>query len=203
MNDPSVKNQDSYRELMLMSELEGGAPISQREIAGRLGIALGLVNSYLKNLVQKGFVTVKDYPRNRYAYLLTPKGFSEKSRLAFEHLSNFTRLYKVARKGFETLFLEISEQGYRHVAFCGVDETAEIAFLSLQESQLSLSAVLDVDLAGHMFFGQPVLFLNNIQQHYKDGPVIVTSYYRTNELLEILMECGVSADRIYNIEVRK
>ena len=47
MNKVNGNNQDSYRELLLMSELEDVAPISQREIAGRLGIALGLVNAFV------------------------------------------------------------------------------------------------------------------------------------------------------------
>jgi len=68
-------------------ELEKGEPISQREIAGRLGIALGRVNSYLKTLAAKGFVTVKAMPRNRFAYLLPPKGFAEKSRRVRRGLS--------------------------------------------------------------------------------------------------------------------
>ena len=106
MNDNRDNNQDNLRSFLLMSELENGEPISQREIAGRLNIALGLVNSYLKTLVQKGFVTVKAYPRNRYAYLLTPKGFAEKSRLAFQHLSNFHKLYQVTRQDSLALFIQ-------------------------------------------------------------------------------------------------
>ena len=98
MNVNRDDNQDNLRSFLLMSELEDGESISQREIAGRLDIALGLVNSYLKTLVHKGFVTVKSMPRNRYAYLLTPKGFTEKSRLAFQHLSNFNKLYSVTRQ---------------------------------------------------------------------------------------------------------
>ena len=86
VNANEEKSLDSYRALLLMSEIATEEPVSQRELARRLGIALGLVNSYLKNLVSKGFVRVKNFPRNRYAYLLTPKGFAEKSRLAYQHL---------------------------------------------------------------------------------------------------------------------
>jgi len=67
MNDNSEKTLDSYRSLLLMSEIVGEEPLSQREISQRLGIAVGLVNSYLKNLVAKGFVRVKNFPSNRYA----------------------------------------------------------------------------------------------------------------------------------------
>ena len=72
------KQLDSSRSLQLLSEISGEEPLSQRELSRRLGIAVGLVNSYLKNLVSKGFVRVKNFPSNRYAYLLTPPGSGRK-----------------------------------------------------------------------------------------------------------------------------
>src|SRR5512133_1147376 len=101
------KSHDSYRSFLLLSEIAGDEPLSQREISRRLGIAVGLVNSYLKNLVAKGYVRVKNFPSNRYAYLLTPQGIAEKSRLAYQHLSYFTNLYTVARQGYLDLFLRL------------------------------------------------------------------------------------------------
>src|SRR5512145_3156932 len=136
MNNGAGNDQENLRALLLMAELEDGRPISQREIAGRLGIALGLVNAYLKTLMKKGFVQVQAYPRNRYAYLLTPRGFAEKSRLAYQHLSNFHKLYRITRDDSLGIFLGLRERGVRRVAFCGVDDLTEIAYLSLREAQL-------------------------------------------------------------------
>mgnify|MGYP001418030657 CR=1 FL=1 len=80
MNDKK-SDQDAFRTVQLMNELENGDAISQRELANRLGIAVGLVNSYLKNLAAKGWIRIKNYPRNRYAYLLTPKGLPKNQSL--------------------------------------------------------------------------------------------------------------------------
>src|SRR5512137_730606 len=143
MNDNNDKSVDSYRSFLLLSEIAGEEPLSQREISRRLGIAVGLVNSYLKNLVSKGFVRVKNFPRNRYAYLLTPQGLAEKSRLAYEHLTYFTGLYTVARQDYQNLFNRLDAEGVREVLFCGVDEVAEIAYLSLMETSIGLSGVMD------------------------------------------------------------
>ncbi len=111
MNNNRDNDQDSYRSFLLMSEIEGGEARSQRDLAKRLGIAVGLVNSYLKNFVAKGYVRVKAFPRNRYAYLLTPQGIVEKSRLAYQHLTYFNNLYKVTRQDYLALFRELGEQG--------------------------------------------------------------------------------------------
>src|SRR5215468_807900 len=66
-------------------ERDGGQ--TQRRLASELGIALGLVNAYLKRCVKKGLLKVSEAPARRYAYYLTPQGFSEKSRLTVEYLS--------------------------------------------------------------------------------------------------------------------
>src|SRR5512137_1230435 len=159
MNDNSEKSVESYRSFLLLSEIAGEEPLSQRELSRRAGIAVGLVNSYLKNLVAKGYVRVKNFPRNRYAYLLTPTGIAEKSRLAYHHLSYFTNLYTVARQDYLTLFQTLRKEGVTRVVFCGVDEVAEIAYLSLRESGISLIGVLDDNHVGEEFFSIKVMTL--------------------------------------------
>src|SRR5690349_10529744 len=72
--------------LGLLTSVEVDGARSQRRIAAELGVALGLVNAYLKRAVKKGLVKVGHAPAQRYAYYLTPKGFSEKSRLTIEYL---------------------------------------------------------------------------------------------------------------------
>ena len=196
MNVMSEKPLDSSRSLQLLSEISGEEPLSQRELSRRLGIAVGLVNSYLKNLVSKGFVRVKDFPSNRYAYLLTPQGIAEKSRLAYQHLSYFTSLYTVARQDYLALFRRLEEAGVCAVAFCGVDEVAEVAYLSLQESGLKLIAVLDDHRAGDLFFGLPVVSVAEgvVATQYA---VVISSLKRRDELTLLLQRHGVAANRIF------
>ncbi len=194
MNDKRTENQDNLRSFLLMSELENGEPISQREIAGRLNIALGLVNSYLKALVQKGFVTVKTYPRNRYAYLLTPSGFAEKSRLAFQHLSNFHKLYQVTRQESLALFNSLREQGVKRVSFCGLDDLTEIAYMSLQEARLELEQVMDT-VSGGRFLDLEVISLAD-GVNAASGPIVITSLPRAEDLKKKLRELGVVEEKI-------
>jgi DNA-binding MarR family transcriptional regulator len=195
MNTNRDNDRDNLRSFLLMSELESGEPISQREIAGRLGIALGLVNSYLKNLAAKGFVTVKAMPRNRFAYLLTPRGFAEKSRLAFQHLHNFNKLYRITRQDSLALFTCLREQGVKRVSFCGLDDLTEIAYLSLQEARLELEQVID-DAAGGRFLGREVTTLSEGAKA-ASGPIVVTALQRAEELKRGLVELGVEEERIY------
>jgi len=196
MNDHDGKMLDTYRSFLLISELAKEESLSQRELAQRVGIALGLVNSYLKNLVAKGYVRVKNFPRNRYSYLLTPQGVAEKSRLTYQHLRYFTNLYTTTRQDYLALFRALSVAKVRKIAFCGVDEVTEIAYLSLLETDLSLVAVMDDEAAGADFFGLRVVSLANGVLSGCQG-VILTSLKRGDILKEQLRRLGVSRKEIY------
>ncbi len=194
MNKNEAVSKDSHKTFLLLSEIEKEEKLSQRELANRLGIALGLVNSYMKNLVTKGFVRVKSFPRNRYGYLLTPHGFAEKSRLAYQHLNYFTSLYTSTRQDYLELFLSLRDKGIKEVAFCGVDEVAEIAYLSLQETGIRLTVVMDdVAFCGNEFFGMTILSLaEGITQ--APGGIILSSLKRGPDLRKKLLETAWQGD---------
>ncbi len=196
MNSLTQKPLDSSRSLQLLSEISGEEPLSQRELSRRLGIAVGLVNSYLKNLVSKGFVRVKNFPSNRYAYLLTPQGLAEKSRLAYQHLSYFTSLYTVARQDYLDLFRHLEAAGVREVTFYGVDEVAEVAYLSLLETGLKLAAVMDDGRSGELFFGVPIMSLVE-GTNLTSTSLVITSLKRRDTLHQLLQEMGMPLKMIF------
>jgi len=195
MNILSNGAPDDLKAFQLLSEVADEQPVSQRELAKRLGIALGLVNSYLKNFVTKGYIRIKNYPQNRYAYLLTPNGMAEKARLAYQHVNYFTSLYTVTRQDYLALFRELVRQGVTSVVFCGVDEVAEIAWLSLQESGLKLSAVMDDECAGAKFMGREVMPLAH---GVLDGHpwIVVTSLKRSAQIRVRLLSLGARDEMI-------
>ena len=90
--------------LGLLSSVENDGERSQRRIAAELGIALGLVNAYLKRCIKKGLVKVQDAPARCYAYYLTPQGFAEKSRLTVEYLSESFSFFRKAKSDCARVF---------------------------------------------------------------------------------------------------
>ena len=198
MNVTGNGNSDDMKAFQILSEVSDDQPVSQRELAKRLDIALGLVNSYIKNFVAKGYIRIKNYPHNRYAYLLTPQGIAEKGRLAYQHVNYFTSLYTVTRQDFLHLFRDLAERGITRVAFCGVDEVAEIAWLSLREAGLELVEVMDDQNVGNDFMGRPIVSLNRgllSVNHW----IIITSMKRSGQLKAYLLDRGVSKNMILGI----
>ena len=51
------------RELEILTAIGEGRPLTQRALAQRLGIALGLTNLYLKRLAKKGSIKISEFPR--------------------------------------------------------------------------------------------------------------------------------------------
>ena len=143
--------------LGLLSSIERDSSVTQRKLAGDLGIALGLANSYLRRCVRKGLVKVSQVPLNRYAYYLTPQGFAEKSRLTAEYLSVSFNFFRRARSDCALLLRQCEARGWRRVALYGAGDLAEIAVLSAGETGVEIACVIDEARAGRRCAGVPVV----------------------------------------------
>src|ERR1700684_881841 len=115
--------------LGLLTSVEADGARSQRRIAADLGVALGLVNAYLKRSIKKGLVKVSQAPARRYAYYLTPQGFSEKSRLTIKYLSSSFSLFRKAKEDFAKVFDLARARGMERIVLAGKSDLSEIAIL--------------------------------------------------------------------------
>lgn len=195
---PSQSGTEPYRSLQILDELSKNDSLTQRDLSSSLGIALGLVNSYIKNLIKKGYITVKAIPSKRYAYYLTPTGFAEKTRLTYDLLHDYTRIYREARKNLKILFKKMQDEGIRRVVFAGADEIAEIAYITLQETTIELIAVVDGERSGEQFFGRTILPLQAVKDMNYDS-IVVTSHLHRKALYQELIQSKVDKKDIQTI----
>jgi DNA-binding MarR family transcriptional regulator len=144
------------RTLRLLEALEADPGPSQRDLARQLNVSLGLINSFVKRLARKGYFKVTHVPKSRMRYILTPKGALEKARLTCEYIQFSYAFYKDARCRLRRLFAALSRQGIRRVAFYGVGDLAEMAFISLQEFPIRLEAVVCGSQCPGSFLGRAV-----------------------------------------------
>jgi DNA-binding MarR family transcriptional regulator len=151
----SESDEDDRIVLNLLNSVDDGAQ-SQRRIAEELGIALGLVNAYLRRCVKKGLVKVSEAPARRYAYYLTPKGFAEKSRLTVEYLSASFSFFRQAKADCMQVFALAKERSLRTLVLVGKSDLAEIAILSAVDSGVSILAIVDPAADETPFVGKPV-----------------------------------------------
>ena len=149
-------NQNPHIVLGLLDSVDRDGEQSQRKLAAELGIALGLVNAYLKRCMNKGLVKVRAVPTRRYAYYLTPKGFAEKSRLTVDYFSSSFSFFRQARADCSATLQTATAQGCRTVALLGISDLAEIAIICAMETGMTVSAVVDSASNDERFVGIPV-----------------------------------------------
>ena len=90
----------------VLRKVNSNPNISQRELASQLNLSLGKVNYCLKSLKNKGLVNIKNFKKSenklRYAYILTPKGIAEKTKITVNFM-------KKKMQEFDELKSEIKE----------------------------------------------------------------------------------------------
>jgi DNA-binding MarR family transcriptional regulator len=148
--DPEIVRQ-------LLSSIARDSAITQRKLAGHLGIALGLANAYLRHCIRKGYVKVTRVPLNRYAYYVTPQGFAEKSRLTAAYFSASLHFFRRARGDCGVLLARCAADGWSRVALYGAGDLAEIAILSAGEAGIEVVCVIDEDKSGRRLAGRPIV----------------------------------------------
>jgi DNA-binding MarR family transcriptional regulator len=153
----SEESENARIVLGLLESVERDGAQSQRKLASDLGIALGLVNAYLKRCVKKGLVKIGQAPPRRYAYYLTPHGFAEKSRLTVEYLSSSFSFFRHAREDCSSVLKAAHVRGWDRIALMGVSDLAEIATICALEQGITIVAVVDAKVKGDRFVGAPVV----------------------------------------------
>jgi len=157
MRQAGEESAESSRIMLgLLDAVEQERAQSQRLLASELGIALGLVNAYLKRCIKKGLVKVRGAPARRYAYYLTPQGFAEKSRLTVEYLSYSFGFFRQAKTDCSGLFRSAKAAGVKKVLLAGQSDLAEIAALCAMEHDIEIVGVVQDGATKRQFIGLPV-----------------------------------------------
>ena len=191
MPKPSQEAGDPEIVLGLLTSIERNSAITQRKLAGDLGIALGLANSYLRRCVRKGLIKIGQVPLNRYAYYLTPQGFAEKSRLTAEYLTVSFNFFRRARSDCAELLQECAARGWTRVALCGAGDLAEVAVLSAGESEIEVVCVIDPARAGGRCVSVPIVGdLAAAQQQGAFDGVILTDTQAPQRRFDELIASG-------------
>jgi DNA-binding MarR family transcriptional regulator len=189
-----TEHEDERIVLGLLNSVEHDGDRTQRHIAAELGIALGLVNAYLKRCVKKGLVKVHDAPARRYAYYLTPQGFAEKSRLTVQYLSNSFSFFRLAKGECAGVFDAAKARGFSCLVLAGKSDLAEIAILCAVEASVKIVAVVDPRGDDAQFVGVDV-FRSYADVREKFDAVVVTDVTRAQRSFDAAVEaCG--AERV-------
>lgn len=124
--------------MRLLEQIERNPDATQADLASRLGVAIGTVNWYVRRLTTKGFVKIRQVQRRRVRYLITPKGITEKTKLAYEYVRISMDLYRATRSQARQYLDQIRAAGYDRVSIAGDGEIADICRLTCLERNVQV-----------------------------------------------------------------
>lgn len=189
----------------ILRAIASGERVTQRGLASELGVALGLTNLLIRRLAAKGFVKVAGAGTRHVKYLMTASGWEELARETRDSLENTINLYTQTREQITHSLDRIADQcardaqGRKPVVFYGAGDVAEIAYISLQRTDLTLIGVVDDKKSGQ-FFGMPISSPSSLLPgRFENEPfshVVVTSVRHADKIRTRLAGLGVPAERV-------
>jgi DNA-binding MarR family transcriptional regulator len=185
------------RDLLLLSELDRNGGATQRGLASKLGVALGLTNLYLKRLARKGYIKITTIPRNRIRYLLTPQGFAEKSRLTYQYMQYSLSYYRDMRGRLKDMLSSLEGIHGQRVAICGTGELAELTYLALREMNIDCIGFVDGNTR-ETFLSCPVSSPDRIAGWQLDR-VLIADLDRAAAYEEQLVQSGVPREKLLRL----
>lgn len=205
---PKIKNKflkptEHLRSLQLLEEISKDSAVSQRKLAQRLGTALGVTNACLKKMINKGLVKAKGINHKRIAYYLTPKGFSEKTKLTYHFLQHTIAFYSSLKGNIMTKLASLSESGHRRIICYGAGEVLEVAFVILSElgSDFLVLGIVDDDKAkqGEKLFGFQIQRPEVIKDLKPDAVLITSIKYRDKIRQNLSSDKDLAGFKVFSV----
>jgi DNA-binding MarR family transcriptional regulator len=185
--------------MKILEEIDNYHTPSQRDLSKKLNISLGLVNSFVKRLANKGYFKINNIPKNRVKYILTPMGVAEKTRLTYQYIQYSLGFYRNTREKLHKLFKSLMGQGVRRIVFYGDGDVAEIAFISLQETSIQMIAIVDDKNIGKKFLGG-VVKDPDILYSLSFDRLLITAMISKDNVLEKILEQGIPQSKVVTLE---
>ncbi len=121
------------KEFEIINQLALNNLSSQRELSRRAGISLGMTNVILKRLARKGYLKIKQLNRKKVQYMLTPKGFAEKTKKSYRYLLKTIHLFEEAKRKIQNLVFSEKQKGNNKFLILGNGELADLVEIAIKE----------------------------------------------------------------------
>jgi len=163
----------SQHELNTLLELKQNPSLTQRSLAHRLNISLGLTNAILQNLIHRGWIKAKKLTGRKILYLITPQGMARATNLIYDRFRETQHYYQYTKELIISHLIDLYNQGTRRAAIYGTNQLAEITYLSLLDSPLRLHSIITAGSTAatttppkKKFLGHEVLTLSDFVNKY-------------------------------------
>jgi DNA-binding MarR family transcriptional regulator len=196
-------------ELNTLLELKENPSLSQRSLAHKLNISLGLTNAILQNLIHRGWIKAKKLTGRKILYLITPQGMARATNLIYDRFRETQNYYQYTKELLTAYLNDLYSQGERKAIIYGTNQLAEITYLSLLDSPLKLHSILSDDLSKKKFLGQQVFLISDFIKRYSQNlsptlqNLIILSTTNSDNLLQEIKKYENIYKNIKIIDIEK
>ena len=110
----------SEKELSILEKIHKSKDsIKQRDLAKIAGLSLGMTNTILKRLVEKGLITIKKVNNRNIAYAVSPQGIEEISARSYKFFKRTIKNVVVYKEAIDGIIKDTKEKGFTKIFLAG------------------------------------------------------------------------------------
>jgi predicted transcriptional regulator len=187
-------------QLNILREVAANSHVTQAELAGLCSLSVAMVNNYMKELCEGGYLEYHRKTTKNVSYHLTPPGSKYLETLQMELIEEMVDMFAAAKERIRDRIVSRAQTALQRVVLFGSGHLAQLAFHALELVGAKILGVCDDNPAaiGGDFCGREVLSPVQIRFLAPDAVVIADSL-RTEEIcknLSYLSDRGIGLIRL-------
>lgn len=171
---------EEFKKYKLLELISKNDKLTQLEMANTIGIAPSMVNKYLKEIKELGFIVINEISRKVKFYNITKEGLNKKEYFEITYINELIQQINNASESINRIFKKIEDRGLKNIVLYGAGETGQvISSIYAKENIFSfiIHAVIDDALGGTKknIFSIPIIKIEDLKK-YRYDMIIITSY---------------------------
>jgi len=173
----------ALNQLNILREVAANAHITQAELASRCFLSVAMVNNYMKELCECGYLEYRRKTIKSVTYHLTPSGTQHLETLQAKLIEEMVAMFVAAKEQIRARIMSRAHTGLQRVVLYGSGHLAQLAFHALELAGVCVLGVCDDNPAmiGRDFCGREVVSPSQIRFIAPDA-VIIADSLRTDEI---------------------
>jgi len=185
---------------MLLDVIEKQPSITQRAMSQSLNVAVSMINSYLSEYEEKGFLIRRYLSPKVVEYEITNQGKERRKLLNIWYLDASQRIYNFAKNNIYQFLATFKNKGFQKIALYGAGEFTQIILDVIQKDfnkDIKIVFILDDDESkqGSTLDGLLIKSLDEMDINVLDG-ILVSSYTHHQSMLQRLKDNRINEDKI-------
>jgi len=189
-----------YKEFMILDLIEKNKNITQREMSIAIGSAVSMVNNFLDEYEQKGYIKRKYLSTKTVEYFVTKNGKERRKLLNIWYFKSSQIIYQSAKDNIISFLNQIIDKGFKKILLYGAGEVAEIMLQVIQSDEripLEIVAVVDdnPNKTGEIIVNKKIISNDQIADYQHDG-ILISSYTHHKSINERLLKKQYDVNKI-------